>query len=86
MHDETTSPANRATAADATAGGGRSRQPKGSATVNANGGAVYGLGMIGAAVYFFATATTREDRLLAIPKAVVWPAILVYLALRRLDG
>jgi hypothetical protein len=50
------------------------------------GGAVYGLGMIGALVYFLRTAETREDYLLAVGKAVVWPAILVYLAFRRLGG
>ncbi len=52
----------------------------------AGGGAVYGLGMIGALVYFLRTAETREDYLLAVGKAVVWPAILVYLAFKRLGG
>jgi F420H(2)-dependent quinone reductase len=51
-----------------------------------SGGAIYGLGMIGAAVYFFSTATTRDEKLLALPKALVWPAILVCLALRRLNA
>jgi hypothetical protein len=50
------------------------------------GGAVYGLGMIGALVYFLRTAESREDYVLAVGKAIVWPAILVYLALRRLGG
>ena len=50
------------------------------------GGAVYGLGMIGALVYFLRTADTREDYVLALGKAVVWPAILVYLAFRRLGS
>ena len=49
-------------------------------------GAVYGLGMIGALVYFLRIAETREDYVLAAGKAVVWPAILVYLALRRLGA
>lgn len=44
----------------------------------ANGGAVYGLGMIGALVYFLRAAETDRDRLLAFPMAMVWPAILVY--------
>jgi hypothetical protein len=52
----------------------------------AAGGAVYGLGMIGALVYFLRTAESREDYVLAVGKAVVWPAILVYLAFRRLGG
>ena len=50
------------------------------------GGAVYGLGMIGALVYFLRTAESRQDYVLAVGKAVVWPAILVYLAFRRLGG
>jgi hypothetical protein len=50
-----------------------------------NGGAVYGLGMIGALVYFWQGATTREERLLAFPMAMVWPAFLVYRAFKRLD-
>jgi hypothetical protein len=50
------------------------------------GGAVYGLGMIGALVYFLRIAETRQDYVLAVGKAVVWPAILVYLALRRLGA
>ena len=31
-----------------------------------------------APVYFFSRAQERHDYLLAIPKAVVWPALLVY--------
>ena len=50
------------------------------------GGAVFGLGMIGALVYFLRTAESRQDYVLAVGKAVVWPAILVYLAFRRLGG
>ena len=50
------------------------------------GGAVYGLGMIGALVYFLRTAESRQDYALAVGKAVVWPALLVYLAFRRLGG
>jgi hypothetical protein len=50
------------------------------------GGAVYGLGMIGALVYFLRTAESRRDYVLAVGKAVVWPALLVYLAFRRLGG
>jgi hypothetical protein len=49
-------------------------------------GAVYGLGMIGALVYFIRKAETRQDYVLAVGKAVVWPALLVYLAFRRLGA
>ena len=52
----------------------------------AGSGAVYGLGMIGALVYFVGTAETRTDYVLAVGKAIVWPAILVHLAFKRLDG
>ena len=44
----------------------------------AGGGAVYGLGMIGALVYFFRSAESGRDQLLAIPRAIVWPALVVY--------
>ena len=52
----------------------------------ASGGAVYGLGLIGAAVYFLPHATTFWFGVLAILKALVWPAILVYEALRALGA
>lgn len=42
------------------------------------GEAVYGLGMIGALVYFIQTSTTILEGLLGIIKAILWPAFLVY--------
>lgn len=42
--------------------------------------AVYGLGLIGAAVYFISTATTLWLGVLGFLKALVWPAFLVYYA------
>jgi hypothetical protein len=53
---------------------------------NGGGGAVYGIGMIGAAVFFYRSAVSREDYLLALPKAMVWPALLVYQALKWFYG
>ena len=50
----------------------------------ASGGAVYGLGLVGAAVYFLLQATSFWLGVLAILKALVWPAILVFEALRAL--
>ena len=44
----------------------------------AGGGAVYGLGIIGSAVYYFSAANTFWEFVLAIPKALVWPAIVAY--------
>jgi hypothetical protein len=45
---------------------------------HAGGGAVYGLGLIGALVYFIQHATSFGDGLLGILKAIVWPALLIY--------
>ncbi len=41
-------------------------------------GAIYGLGLIGAAIYFINNATTFWMGVFGILKAIVWPAILVY--------
>lgn len=48
----------------------------------ASGGAVYGLGMIGAAVYYIDQATTFGAGVVGFLKALVWPAFLVYSALK----
>ncbi len=42
------------------------------------GGAAYGLGVIGSAVYFVSTATGFWMGVLGILKAIVWPAFLVF--------
>ena len=39
---------------------------------------VYGLGLIGAWVYYIGRATTPQERLRGFFKAFAWPAILVY--------
>jgi hypothetical protein len=63
---------------------------KGSASTRnappAGGGAVYGLGMIGALVYFVGSAESGRDYVLAVGKALVWPALLVYRAFKALGG
>lgn len=41
---------------------------------------VYGLGFIGAAIYFIQQATTFMAGLIGLLKALVWPAFLVYYA------
>jgi hypothetical protein len=41
--------------------------------------------MIGALIYFLQAAESGRDRVLAFPKAVVWPALLVYRLFRSLD-
>lgn len=40
--------------------------------------AVYGLGLIGAAVYFIQHAATFWAGVLGLLKALVWPAMVVY--------
>ena len=42
------------------------------------GGAVYGLGLIGALVYYIQHAHGFWPVILAILKGLVWPALLVY--------
>ena len=50
----------------------------------AGGGALYGLGMIGALVYFMGSAQSPRDYFVAFAKSTVWPAILVYRAFKVL--
>lgn len=49
---------------------------------NAAGGAVYGLGFIGAAVYYISTATSFWMGVLGFLKAMVWPAFFVFEAFK----
>ena len=53
--------------------------------VNECGSAVYGLGVIGAAVYFIGNATTFWMGVIGFLKALVWPAFLVYKAFEFLS-
>lgn len=41
-------------------------------------GAVYGLGFIGAAIFFISNASGFWNGVLGFLKAIVWPAFLVY--------
>ena len=50
------------------------------------GNAVYALGLIGALVYFWQQAHSAGEHVLAVLQALVWPAILVYDALRSIRG
>jgi hypothetical protein len=47
-------------------------------------GAVYGLGFIGAAVYYISNTTGFWMGVLGILKAIVWPAFLVFEVLKYL--
>jgi len=53
---------------------------------NAPSGAIYGLGVIGAAVYYISMATGFWIGVLGFLKALVWPAFLVYEALKVLGA
>ncbi len=48
--------------------------------------AVYGLGFIGAAIYFITTATSFWMGVIGFLKALVWPAFLVYEALKAVGA
>jgi hypothetical protein len=73
--------------AGATGAGGdmkdRIQQTSGSAP---GGGAVFGLGLIGALVWFWQQAEGFGEHVVAVLKALVWPAFLVYDAFKALHG
>lgn len=48
------------------------------------GGMLYCMGFIGAAVYYIGSAATFGMGVLGFLKAIVWPALLVYAALKYL--
>lgn len=50
------------------------------------GDAVYGLGMIGAAIYYFSAAEAWWQYVLAIPRAIVWPVFFVYEVMSYVAG
>jgi hypothetical protein len=52
----------------------------------AAGGTIYGLGLIGAAIYFIGTASSFWAGVIGFLKALVWPAFLVYELLKSLGA
>ena len=56
-------------------------------TRSGSGGAdaVYGIGLIGAWVFYFKRATTTQERVQAFFKGFAWPAFLVYKMLAFLE-
>lgn len=56
------------------------------ASAPGGGGAVYGLGLIGALVWFWQQANGFGEHLVGVLKAFVWPAFLVYDAFKALRG
>ena len=51
---------------------------------NAGSGAIYGIGMLGALVYFLQHATSVLDGIIGIFMAVFWPGVVVYKVLEIL--
>lgn len=49
-----------------------------------SGNAVYGMGFIGAAIYYISTATGFWIGVLGFLKAIIWPVFLVYESLKFL--
>jgi|TARA_B100001971_G_C18129280_1_gene503892 hypothetical protein len=45
---------------------------------NSTSGGIYGLGMVGALVYYVATATSFGNGFVGVLKALVWPAFVIY--------
>jgi hypothetical protein len=45
---------------------------------NGCAGGIYGLGLIGAAIYYIQTATGFWEGVLGVLKAIVWPAFLIH--------
>jgi len=56
------------------------------ASGTATGSALYGIGFIGAAVYYISAATGFGAGVLGFLKACVWPAFLVFEALKSLGA
>ena len=56
------------------------QKPQKPTTTRSGGGTdtVYGMGVIGAWIYYFQRATTTEQRIKAFFKGLVWPAFMVY--------
>ena len=52
---------------------------------NRSSDTVYGLGLIGAWVYYIGRATTPQEKLRGFFKAFTWPAILVYKLFKFLE-
>lgn len=50
------------------------------------GGAVYGIGLFGALVWYWQQADGLGEHLVGLLKTLVWPAFLVYEALKALGA
>ncbi len=50
------------------------------------GGGIYGLGFVGAAIYYISTASGFWMGVVGLLKSIVWPAFLVYEAFKALGA
>lgn len=62
------------------------KKQKYDSAANSSGGAVYGLGFIGALIYFMQRADGFWEVLVGIFQALVWPAYVVYKLLETFYG
>ncbi len=51
---------------------------------NAGSGAIYGIGVLGALVYFIQHATSFVDGVVGVFKAFFWPGVVLYKVLELL--
>lgn len=51
---------------------------------NAGSGAIYGMGLLGALVYFLQHATNFQEGVIGVFKAIFWPGVILYKALELL--
>ncbi len=51
---------------------------------NAGSGAIYGIGVLGALVYFIQHSTSIFDGIVGIFKAIFWPGVVLYKVLELL--
>jgi hypothetical protein len=52
----------------------------------AGGGAIYGLGILGAWVFFWQQADTFWEYVFAVIQGLLWPAFMVYQGFSALSG
>lgn len=81
MTEESTSnpPPSPAPESAAAKDAGSSRRP-----VSTDGGAIYGLGVLGAAVYYVQHATSFTEGAWGLLKAILWPAVVLHRVLELL--
>lgn len=56
----------------------KEKMQKGKTVVNNSGGAIYGIGVLGTAVYYIVHAANFWMGVLGVIKALFWPGFLLY--------